>query len=139
MSHYVTAARVVELEPGLTIDDADAFDALVERAERDVDLLLGPIPRIEATGRKLDLANLTDVGVEALERAVAAQTVYLLANAPRIDAGARQPASVKGPDFEEVYGTPAQAGGRWPIIGPRTAQELEPLRYLVRTTARARP
>ena len=139
MSHYVTAARVLELEYGLTIDDPDGFDALVDRAERDVDLLLGPIPRIEATGRKLDLDNLTDVGVEALERAVAAQVVYLLANAPRIDAGARQPASVKGPDFEEVYASPSTSGGSWPLIGPRTARELEPLRYLIPTTARARP
>lgn len=134
---YVTPARVEELEPGLTIDDPDGFALLVDRAARDVDALLGPWPRYASLGGfKVDVANLAEWEAEALELAVSAQAVYLLEAAPRIDAGARVPVSIKGPDFEEQYGT---GGGTIPRYSPRTLTELEPLRRLYGNGARARP
>lgn len=134
---YVTPARVEELEPGLTIDDPDGFALLVDRAARDVDALLGPWPRYASLGGyKIDPANLDEWEAEALELAVAAQAVYLLDAAPKIDAGERTPSLVQGPDFQVSYGS---GGAGIPRYGPRTLTELEPLRRLTAGATRARP
>lgn len=56
-----------------------AADALIERAEDDIDRILSPqLERDATTGRKLALADLTDAQVAALSRATAAQVAFRL-------------------------------------------------------------
>lgn len=134
---YVTAQEVKDLIPGLTVSDPTSFDALVDRAARDVDSLLGPIPVDHDTGAKLDPDALHSHELSALKRAVAAQVEHLLAVEAAREAGPRQK-SVAGPDFKIEYADDGSAGtdSRY---GPRTASELEPLAWRVSRTARARP
>jgi hypothetical protein len=62
-------------------DDPDLADALIERAELDIDrfLLAATLERDEDTGRKIDPETLTAVQQAALARATAAQVEYRLA------------------------------------------------------------
>lgn len=129
MPTYATAADCTAYIDGLVIDDAPAFDRLIERAERDVDRVLGPYPRQDATGLKWDLTWLLPWQTEALARAVAAQVEYLLTVKPEDVVGGRLPQSVKGPDFEVTY---ADGATNLPRIGARVAHELEPLAPLIR-------
>jgi hypothetical protein len=136
---YATADDVAAYIPGLVIDDAAGFDELIERAERDVDRLLGAYPRQPSTGLKLEPSRLYAWQAAALARAVSAQAEYLLAVGPDADVTpSPTPAKVSGPDFAIDYvqdGATASAG-----IAPKVARELEPLRSLLRPRAvRARP
>lgn len=126
MPTYATAETVTRDVPGLVIDDAAAFNALIERAERDVDRLLGPRVVIAATGRKLDPSLLAAWERAALERTVAAQVEHLLEVAAEQAAG---PAVKReqGPDFTVDYAV-AVAAPR--SIGQRTADELAAINHL---------
>lgn len=133
MPTYTTRADVEAY--GVTLPAGAEGDRLVDRAERDVDNLLGPYPRDPDTGLKWDVARLYDWQAAALARAVAAQAEYLVAVGP---AALVTPSAtvVKGPDFELTYDTAAAAR---PAVGPRVALELAPIADLIRITgARAR-
>jgi hypothetical protein len=83
MGVYATQAELVEYAQGdpdaLLPASSEETEALLVRAERTVDLVLGPIPRDEATGRKLDPADLTDAQRDALSRATCAAALHELA------------------------------------------------------------
>lgn len=105
-------------------------DALIMRAERDVDGLLGAIRPRDDTGLKLSPPDLLAWEREALADTVAAQVQWLLANP---NAGVqRQAASVSGPDFTKTYADQGSGSGR---IGPRVATELRRIGHLRRLTA----
>lgn len=132
MATYATAEQVTALIPGLTIDDPAAFEATLQRAERDVDGVLGAIRPRDDTGLKLAPAELLQWERDALAAVVAAQVEWLLSN-PR--AGMDRPVqSVSGPDFSQTY-----ANGGSGLIGPRVATELRRINHLRVLTATARP
>lgn len=135
MPTYASAAQIEALLPGVDVTDAAAFDRLIERAERDVDDLLGPWPRsVQLGGLKWDLSRLDAWQADAVRRAVAAQVEYLLAVGEHTFV-TPTPTRTKGPDFEVEYGD----GGQRPRHGPRVAVELAPVRDLVTVNgARAR-
>jgi hypothetical protein len=74
------AAYLALSDAALALPEDEALaDALIERAEDDVDRILDPaLVRDDETGRKLDPDNLTDAQAAALSRAVAAQVEYRL-------------------------------------------------------------
>src|SRR5687767_4694750 len=82
MATYASAEELSDY-----LSDSDSIDAsegasaerLLLRAEEDVDLVIGPIPRDETTGRKIDPADLSDAQTAALSRATCAQAQWLLA------------------------------------------------------------
>lgn len=81
MPTYATAADLaayVEPNPDVTTPEGDEADALLERAERDVDRALGPYPPDSDTGLKLDPTLLTDAQVAALVRATCAAAEFRL-------------------------------------------------------------
>lgn len=82
MGVYATVQQVRDYladdtDAGLPADD-DAVEALIARAERRVDLVLGPHPIVEATGLKVDPATLTGSQADALARAVGASVEHEL-------------------------------------------------------------
>jgi hypothetical protein len=83
MGVYATADDLADYAAGdpeaLLPPTDEEIEALLSRAERVVDLVLGPIPRDEATGRKLDPADLTDAQRDALSRATCAAALHELA------------------------------------------------------------
>lgn len=104
---------------GLIVTDADQFDRVIERAERNVDTLLTVPGRPDVAGPKLADADLAAMGArdrERLERATCAQTEY------RVEMGEEffarhQHARTSGPDFS--------VDGQLPWIGPKVLGELE--------------
>ena len=77
MSTYATTEEVrayVCIEAAVLLPkDDDDLEAMIETAELDVDRILSPsLPRDPVTGRKLTLADLSVVQVEALSRATCA-------------------------------------------------------------------
>lgn len=74
------AAYLALSDAALALPELEAeADALIERAEDDVDRILdAALVRDEKTGRKLDPDNLTDGQAAALSRAVAAQVEFRL-------------------------------------------------------------
>ena len=115
MPVYALGADFPSYVEGWTTTDAVALDRLLERAERDVDGLLGDYARQPATGLKLDPAALTTHQASALRRATCAQAEY------RIEMGEEffvqaQYTYVAGPDF--------QRRGELPRIGPKVLPEL---------------
>lgn len=121
--------------PGWVTDSPSALTAFLERAERDVDAFLGPIPTRSATGLKLDPAALQDWEAAALSRAVCAQAEYrLLAGESKL-AGGGIVKREKGPDFEREYDTSTGTGSPGSsLIGPKVRVELAPIRHLRRLT-----
>jgi hypothetical protein len=85
MPTYATTEQVGEYlllgDAGLELpDDEAAAEALVERAEDDIDRVLSAqLERDETSGRKLDPGDLTDAQAAALTRATAAQAEFRLA------------------------------------------------------------
>lgn len=119
MSVYATRADVEAY--GVAVPAGAAGQAIIDRAERDVDRSLrGPLLD---TGLRYNPAEtsvaaagyLTAVRKEALKRAVAAQTEYRLAKGEDFFIHA-QHSRVSGPDFTTE--------GRLPYIGPKVYQEL---------------
>jgi hypothetical protein len=141
MPTYATRA-FVEAYP-VAVPAGAPGDALVLRAEREVDSILGPWPPDPTTGLKVDPSRLYQWQRDALSRAVAAQAEYLVAVGPA-SMVAPTPAvkSIAGPDFTETYadtgsGSSSSSG---PILGPRVIAELAPIAELFRARGvRGRP
>jgi hypothetical protein len=133
MSVYATLADF-RAYPGAPVEadlDDAAAEALLERADRDIDFIFGPLAYRADNGRKLLPSSLTDAQAEALSNATIVQAIYLNAN-PAIIAGTRRAKSEKGPDFEVTYADEdAAASGRY---APALAVELAPLAPLRRLT-----
>lgn len=142
MPTYAQAADVEAYIEGWVTGDPDELDRDLERAERDVDSVLGPIPIAvnSTTGLKLDPTILTDWEAAALARAVCAQFEYRYHQGAATLAAGRVTKTEKGPEFEVTYqDAPASAGGGPLLIGSRVRIELEPIRHLRRLRARLTP
>lgn len=139
MATYANIANFEAYVEGWTTTDPAALERILERAERDVDRVLGPLRRRDDTGLKLDPLELTEPHRDALARAVSAQAYHRIKRLGEGTGGAT-PAKkrVKGPDFETEYadGPPVVGNGR---LAPEVADELEPLDFLRPSGARARP
>lgn len=131
---YAENADFESYVPGWVTDSAPALTALLERAERDVDAFLGPLPPRAETGLKLDPSALEDWEAAALSRAVCAQAEYrLLTGESKLAAGGAVKRE-KGPDFEREFDTAAGSPPGSSLIGPKVRVELEPIRHLRRLT-----
>lgn len=132
---YTTVEDFEAYVEGWVTDDSDALERLLERAERDVDNVLGPIPVRVDSGLKLDPSALRDFEAAALSRAVCAQAEWrfrrgddkLNGSAPGVIK------RVKGPDFETEYATDASSDASKQGTGlysPRVALELSSINHL---------
>lgn len=131
---YTTRSDFEGYVPGWTTDNGTALDALLERAQRDVDAYLGPLQPSYETGLKLDPSTLRDWEADALSRAVCAQARYRLAfDEDRLVVG-RSVKSEEGPDFKVEY-SDSGAAATGSLIGPQVAVELAPIRHLRRLGA----
>jgi hypothetical protein len=135
MPIYAQRADVEDFIDGWVTDDPSALDALIERAERDVDTYCGPWS-VEANGLKFgdpatgNEKGLTDGQVLALTRATCAQVEYRFVQGEEFMARA-QYTQVKGPDFE--------THGQLPYIGPKVRRELDDAGLVRQTSIRAVP
>lgn len=109
----------------LALDDPTIESRLLE-AERDIDLVVGPIPVDMATGLKFIPAELEDDDAAALVRATCAQAEY------RVEMG---PAFFRRPQFNKTKGPDYETEGQAPIVGPAAMRELTYSRLLRLTTA----
>lgn len=135
MPTYAQAADVADYIEGWVAGDPYELDRQLERAERDIDAILGPIPRSSTTGLKLDPSALQDWEAAALARAVCAQFEYRHLRGPDELVGAAGTITAeKGPDFERQYATPSRITGVLPVglYGPKVRVELEPIAHLRR-------
>lgn len=144
MATYATVAEFEAYVEGWTTTNPDALEALLRKAERDVDRLLGPLPPRQDTGLKLDpAADLYPYEREALARAVSAQAYHRHQRGDALTTPERQASKIDGPDFSITYadgGNPATAAAlQAGLLSPLLAGELEPLRRLRLTSGRARP
>jgi len=115
MPVYALGADFPSFVEGWFTTDAAALDRLLERAERDVDGLLGDYERVPATGLKLAPAALTTHQAYALRRATCAEAEY------RFTMGEQffvedQYSFTAGPDF--------QRRGSLARVGPKVLSEL---------------
>lgn len=108
----------------LALDDTTITNRLLE-AERDIDLVVGPIPVDMETGLKFIPADLEDDDAAALVRATCAQAEY------RVEMG---PAFFRRPQFNKTKGPDYETEGQAPIVGPAAMRELTYSR-LLRLTA----
>lgn len=141
MATYATVADFEAYVEGWTTTDEEALERILERAERDVDRVLGPIARDPDTGLKLDPDDLTTLERAALARAVSAQAYHRITHRGE-GTGGVEPARkrIKGPDFEVEFAEAASTGTDGNNrLAPELAEELEPLSYLRPRGARARP
>lgn len=139
MSAYATRAQFEAYVEGWVTDNNAALDRLLERATRDVDNVLGPLPTHRAgayAGLKVDPAadGWDAVELEALARATCAQALHRFRNPGGIFDGERRVGRISGPDFAEDY---ADAGstGRY---SPDVALELAPIAHRRRLVQRLR-
>lgn len=109
-------------------------DKLLERAERDVDNLLGPLPFNTTTGLHYNPADLQDWEAEALKRAVCAQAEWRLKQGDALLEPTRK--LIQGPAFRVEYADAAlKSSGR---IGPNVKAELSAIPHLRARFARVR-
>lgn len=126
---YLTAGGVGNALP----TDNTAADALIVRAEEDVDSVLGPW-QLLPTRRKLDPSLLEADEQAALARCVACQVEHRLeVGEANIRAGyntATPLQSVEGPDFKKTY---AVSVVKQPVrrYSPRLRGELEGIGHLI--------
>lgn len=150
MPAYATQADFEAYVPGWVTDNSDALANLLERATRDIDYVLGPLPirtSGDFAGLKVDPADLTEQHAEALSRATCAQAIHLFrfvepAATAAAATGGQRVSRVKGPDFEqqfELTTAPGQRAGATGRYSPELAREMRPLEWLRVTGARARP
>lgn len=109
----------------LDLDDPTITNRLLE-AERDLDLVVGPIPVDMATGLKFIPDELEDDDAGALVRATCAQAEY------RVEMG---PAFFRRPQFNKTKGPDYETEGQAPIVGPAAMRELTYSRLLRLTTS----
>ncbi|MEJ7786558.1 MAG: hypothetical protein WKF96_17285 [Solirubrobacteraceae bacterium] len=112
---YASQADLEGYIEGWVTTDPAALERLLERAERDIDTLLGDYDRQPGTDRKLDPAALTTHQAYALRRATCAQAEYRIAMGEEFFVQA-QYTYVSGPDFSRR--------GELPRIGPKVLGEL---------------
>jgi hypothetical protein len=115
MPTYATVADFEAYSEGWVTTDVAALTRAIERAERDVDRLLGYRGHRVTATVKLDPATLTAFDRDALKRATCAQTEYRIEMGPRFFRQA-QHRSVSGPKFSTE--------GQLPRIGPKVMEEL---------------
>lgn len=117
MATYATVSDFEDYSEGWVTTDAPALERILEKAERDVDRILGyQGVRPDAQALKVVPADLAVRDRDALRDAVCAQAEY------RIEMGERffrqaQRQSVSGPQFSTT--------GTLPRIGPKVREELE--------------
>lgn len=125
----LTYASVADFEAyvsdRLSLDTPTIENRLAE-AERDIDLVVGPIPIDPATGLKFIIGDLEPEDVTALSRATCAQAEY------RVEMG---PAFFRRPQADKVSGPDFSQEGQLPIVGPAAMRELTYSRLLRLTTA----
>jgi hypothetical protein len=109
----------------LDLDDTTITNRLLE-AERDLDLVVGPIPVDMTTGLKFIPDDLEDDDAAALVRATCAQAEY------RVEMG---PSFFRRPQFNKTKGPDYETEGQAPIVGPAAMRELTYSRLLRLTTA----
>lgn len=131
---YTTNAKFEAYVPGWVTDSSVALTALLVRAQRDVDAILGPISRSAETGLKFDPDALRDWEAEALSNAVCAQAEFRLSTDEASLAAGRSTKREKGPDFEVEYSDAAANGAAPARYGQKVQIELEPIRHLRRLT-----
>lgn len=136
MPTYTTQAAFEAYVEGWVTDNGAALDRLLARAELDVDRLLGPGSRVDATGLRYDPTKLLPWEAEALSRAVCAQAEWRFARGETDLVTAGSMKRVKGPDFEVEFSDASLAGRG--LIGPKVGAELARIPHLRTTTARAR-
>ena len=130
MPTYATRSDCLEYTAGLVVEDNAEFDKLIERAEDDIDGLLGNLPLDPVTERKLVPADLTTAQLRAIRRATCAQVEY------RIEMG--EAFFVRG-QYDKAAGPDFSREGKLPYIGPKVKRELKGAFGISRTqTARAR-
>jgi len=133
---YTSAADFEAYVEGWVTDNPDALARLLQRAERDVDAILGPVPRrqLSTTGLKLDPTVLRDWEARALSRAVCAQAEWRFYRGEAELAAGRQTKIEQGPDFKVEYADgDTKASG---LYAPKLRVELEPIAHLRRLSAR---
>jgi len=115
MSTYCNVAEFSDTIPNFVIEDSDSLQLMMDIAERDVDMALGPGYRNPTTGLKIDPTTLVEFRRLALSRAVAYQTEYRLVKGDAFFVNLR-PDARSGPEgsFE----------GREPYIAPKAQMEL---------------
>lgn len=127
MPTYATQTDLTDYIEGFVVDDSDAVDRLIERAERDIDSILGAYDRDDTTGLKITLADFDDWQTAALTRAVCAQVEYRFTMGEAFMVRAQR---------EEEWGPDFRAKGKVPYIGPKAWRELEET-GLVRLTGKS--
>lgn len=135
---YTSNAAFEAYVPGWVTDSSAALTKLLIRAQRDIDAILGPIPRSQTTGLKLDPSTLRDWEAEALSNAVCAQAEFRLAVGEDTLAAGRATSQEQGPDFKVMYSDAAAKGAPAPRYGQKVSIELEPIRHLRRLSAMVR-
>lgn len=127
MPTYATTEQVTEyVEGGSGVELPAALDALIERAERDVDRIVGARAVDDATGLKFVPATLTTGERDDLMRATAAQVEYRASMGE--DFFVRE-------QFERVTGPEFSTEGTLPRIGPKVWEELAGSGLLKLTTS----
>lgn len=127
MALYATPAQVRAYVQGSGVivpaDDGEV-GRLIERAEREIDLVLGPWPRF-SNGRKLDPPALSVTAREALQRATAAQVEFDSAMGADVLVGAQDGiAAIGGISFSR---------DPLPRTAPRAVEELAGHGLLIRS------
>lgn len=112
---YADVAAVESFIEGWVTEDVEALERLLERAERDIDTLLGSYVRDPTTNLKLTPATLPTYQAAALSRATCAQAEYRFAMGEQFFVQS-QYSFVSGPDF--------QRRGELPRVGPKVLGEL---------------
>jgi hypothetical protein len=149
MTAYATRDQFAAYVPGWVTDSPDALDALLERASRDIDLILGPIAIVtDATsdylGFKLDPTQLLGWEAKALANATCAQAEHLwrtevhrqgVVEASSTNGGARVK-SEAGPEISITYDLSTSSTAATDYrdadrdYGPKVKRELGPIAHL---------
>jgi hypothetical protein len=105
-----------ELQAVLVLSDAD-MESLLERAELDLDQnLFPPVMALTVANRKIDLTDLNELELFALNRATCAQAEYRVVQGPAFFVQAQ---------YKQVGGPGGfSTTGRLPIVGPKVKREL---------------
>lgn len=138
MTAYATQADFEGYVEGWVTDNVATLGRLLERASRDIDTVLGPIPILTAgayAGWKLDPTQLADFERQALARATCAQAEHRFRNPSSFDSSSRRMKRVKGPDFEKEYADADAASTGF--LSPQVRRELAPIAHLRITGGRA--